>query len=59
VRKTLGILPSRVTFVIDKSGTVRHVFSALFSAERHVAEALEVVRALVSEGQEPERAERP
>jgi peroxiredoxin Q/BCP len=59
VRKTLGILPGRVTFVIDKSGTVRHVFSTLFSAERHVAEALEVVRALVSEGQEPERAERP
>lgn len=49
VSKTLGILPSRVTYVIDKAGIVRHVFSALFSADRHVAEALEVVRELVRE----------
>jgi peroxiredoxin Q/BCP len=47
VPKTLGILPSRVTYVIDKAGVIRHVFSALFSAERHVAEALEIVRKLV------------
>ncbi len=46
VPKTLGLLPGRVTFVIDKAGVVRHVFSALFSGERHVAEALEVVRTL-------------
>jgi thioredoxin-dependent peroxiredoxin len=50
VPKTLGILPSRVTYVIDKAGVVRHVFSALFTAERHVAEALEIVRALAREG---------
>ena len=30
VPKTLGILPSRVTYVIDKQGIIRHVFSALF-----------------------------
>jgi len=52
VPKTLGILPSRVTYVIDKAGIVRHVSRALFSAERHVAEALEAVRALVREGLE-------
>ena len=28
VPKTLGFLPSRVTYVIDKAGIVRHVFSA-------------------------------
>jgi thioredoxin-dependent peroxiredoxin len=49
VPKTLGILPSRVTYVIDKQGVVRHVFSALWSGERHVTEALEVVRGLVRE----------
>ena len=49
VRKTLGLLPSRVTFVIDREGVVRHVFSALFSAQRHVDEALEIVRELVGE----------
>ncbi len=51
VPKTLAILPGRVTYVIDKSGIVRHVFSALFSAERHVAEALEVVRGLIRENE--------
>ncbi len=49
VPKTLGLLPGRVTFVIDKEGIVRHVFSAQFAAERHVAEALAIVRQLVGE----------
>jgi len=47
VSKTLGLLPGRVTFVIDKAGIVRHIFSAQFAAERHVAEALAIVRQLV------------
>ena len=51
VPKTLGILPSRVTFLIDKQGIVRHVFSALWSGEQHVAEALKIVRELVQQGQ--------
>jgi peroxiredoxin Q/BCP len=46
VPKTLGIMPGRVTYVIDKEGIVRHVFSSQFAAERHVAEALAVVRQL-------------
>ena len=46
VSKTLAVLPSRVTFVIDKAGVIRHVFSALFTAQEHVAEALRIVREL-------------
>ena len=53
VPKTLGILPGRVTYVIDKAGIVRHVFSAMLQAERHVAEALAMVRELVREGDDP------
>jgi peroxiredoxin len=53
VPKTLGIFPSRVTYVIDKAGLIRHVFSAPFSADRHVAEALDVVRQLVRERGDP------
>jgi len=49
VSKTLGIMPGRVTYVIDKRGIVRHVFNAQFAAERHVAEALAVVRQLAKE----------
>lgn len=49
VPKTLGLLPGRVTYVIDKQGMVRHVFSAQLAAERHVDEALAIVRRLVDE----------
>lgn len=46
VPSTLGLFPGRVTYVIDKNGIVRHVFSSQFGATRHVDEALEVVRGL-------------
>jgi peroxiredoxin Q/BCP len=41
----LGI-PGRVTFVIDKQGVVRHKFSSMFSADKHIQEALEVIKTL-------------
>lgn len=44
VRPTLGIWPARVTFVVDKSGIVRHVFSSQTDAVRHVEEALNTLR---------------
>jgi peroxiredoxin Q/BCP len=40
VRSTLGLLPGRVTYVIDRDGVVRQVFSSQLDAERHVGEAL-------------------
>jgi peroxiredoxin Q/BCP len=46
VPKTLGIMPGRVTYVIDKEGVIRHMFSSQFAADRHVSEALAVVRQL-------------
>lgn len=48
VRRTLGILPGRVTYVIDREGIVRHVFSSQFNADRHVGEALDTIRELQS-----------
>jgi peroxiredoxin Q/BCP len=44
VKRTLGLLPGRVTFVIDRGGVVRHVFESQLRAGRHVEEALEAVR---------------
>ena len=44
VPNTLGIFPSRVTYVIDKEGVVRHVFSSQFGASRHVEEVLTALR---------------
>ena len=46
VPKTLGLLPGRVTYVIDRAGIVRHIFNSQFAADRHVQEALKIVREL-------------
>ena len=46
VPKTLGVMPGRVTYVIDKEGTVRLLFNSQLSAAEHVAEALKMVRQL-------------
>ncbi len=53
VPKTLGLFPGRVTYVIDKQGVVRHVFSSQFAADRHVAEALAMVQKLALESPGP------
>jgi peroxiredoxin Q/BCP len=46
VGKSLGVLPGRVTFVIDKQGIVRLVFSSQLSFEKHVTEAIEILKKL-------------
>jgi peroxiredoxin Q/BCP len=44
-----GLLPGRVTYVIDRQGVVRHVFSSMTNISQHVGDALEVVRRLQAE----------
>lgn len=46
VPKTLGLLPGRVTYVIDREGIVRHVFSSQLDYKKHVEEALRALRNL-------------
>src|SRR5216117_3808985 len=46
VDKTLGLLPGRVTYVIDKAGVVRRTYSSQLRATRHTREALDALRAL-------------
>ena len=46
VKKTFGLVPGRVSFVIDKNGMVRHVFSSQSRATAHVGEALAVLKSL-------------
>ncbi len=46
VPATMGILPGRVTYVIDKEGIVRHIFSDMLNASKHITEALQVVQAM-------------
>ena len=50
VRPTLGILPGRVTYVIDGSGVVRHVFSSQTGVQRHVQEALDALKEIQAAG---------
>jgi peroxiredoxin Q/BCP len=44
VPRTLGVIPGRVTYLIDTQGIVRHIVSAQFQPARHVAEALRVLK---------------
>jgi thioredoxin-dependent peroxiredoxin len=45
----LGLIPGRVTYVIDREGEVRHVFNSMTNIGQHVGDALEVVRRLQAE----------
>ena len=46
VKSTLGLIPGRETFIIDKAGVVRHVFRSQLRFKNHVAESLAVLHAL-------------
>jgi peroxiredoxin Q/BCP len=46
VHSTLGLLPGRVTYIIDRQGVVRHVFSSQSQPEKHIEEALNVLKQL-------------
>ena len=43
VKSSFGLVPGRVTFVIDKAGIVRYVFSSQLNARRHITNALEAL----------------
>jgi thioredoxin-dependent peroxiredoxin len=48
IKTRLGFLRDRVTFVIDRGGIVRHVFSSQLDMHGHVKQALPIVRELVA-----------
>ena len=43
VANPLGVIPGRVTYVIDREGVVRLVYAALFASDKHVKQALAAV----------------
>jgi peroxiredoxin Q/BCP len=45
VPKTLGLFPGRTTYVIDRDGVVRLIYSAQLAADEHVRQALQAVAA--------------
>jgi len=44
VGKTMGLIPGRVTFVIDKNGIIQKIFSSQFSFQKHIDEALSILK---------------
>lgn len=44
VPRKFGLLPGRVTYIIDKQGTVRYIFNSMTKPLEHVSTALEVLK---------------
>jgi thioredoxin-dependent peroxiredoxin len=49
-RAMFGLVEGRVTYVLDRTGTVRHCFDSMVGAKKHVVEALTTLRALGGNG---------
>lgn len=43
-KSALGMLPGRVTYIIDKKGVIKYVFNDMMHAEKHIAVALEYLK---------------
>lgn len=50
VQSTMGVLPGRVTYVVDSNGVARSVFSSQLEVGKHVSGALEAVKNLAAGG---------
>jgi len=44
--KIFGLLPGRYTFIIDKDGIIRYIFTSETDMKKHIDEALRVLSAL-------------
>ena len=53
VPSSMGIIPGRVTYIIDKKGLVRHIFNSQTQAQRHVEEAKKTLLEIEKEEKVP------
>lgn len=44
VPSTFGVLPGRVTYVIDQKGIVRYIFNSQLNPTKHIEEALRIIK---------------
>jgi len=51
VPATLGLLPGRVTYVIDPQGVVQHIFNSQFNFQGHVDESLKTLQQIGVRGE--------
>lgn len=50
VPKTFGLFPGRVTYLIDKQGIIRHIYSSQFLPMGHAGKMLAALKAIQAEG---------
>jgi peroxiredoxin Q/BCP len=51
VPRTLGLIPGRVTYLIDREGIVRHIFSSQLRPLSHITEALKALEEILARNQ--------
>lgn len=44
-----GLIPGRVTYIIDKKGTIRHIYNSLTNAAGHIRESINAVKSIIHE----------
>lgn len=44
VPTTFGVIPGRVTYIIDREGVIRHIFNSQFNPTSHVEESLRIIK---------------
>lgn len=42
----LGILPGRVTYIVDLNGVVRHIFKSQLNTSKHIEKSLEIIKSI-------------
>lgn len=45
-KSMFGMLPGRVTYIVDKKGIVRHIFNSQIRTTKHIAESLKILKTL-------------
>lgn len=44
-----GLIPGRVTYIVDKKGIVRHIYNSLTNAAGHIEESMNAVKSILDE----------
>ncbi|MCF6243113.1 MAG: peroxiredoxin [Bacteroidales bacterium] len=46
VPKTLGLIPGRVTYIINRQGKIIHIFNSQLNPKKHVSVAISVIKSV-------------
>ncbi len=43
-KSLLGLLPGRVTYIVNKNGIISYIFDSQFNAKKHISESLSILK---------------